>query len=131
MSTRDLHSPMTRKYKVLIVDDHPIVRHGLSELTARQPDLEVSGEAANVSEALEQIETNRPDAAVIDIALDGENGLELIERITELLKESQVAGVFLGCYHLHFRWRVFFAITAQRRHGHLLQNRVYRANIFF
>jgi len=69
------------KYKILIVDDHPIVRHGLRELIARQPDLEMSGEAADVAEALRQIETNRPDAAIIDISLGGDNGLELVERI--------------------------------------------------
>ncbi|NQT41555.1 MAG: response regulator transcription factor, partial [Planctomycetes bacterium] len=66
---------------ILIVDDHPIVRHGLRELIARQPDLEMSGEAADVAEALRQIETNRPDAAIIDISLGGDNGLELVERI--------------------------------------------------
>jgi DNA-binding NarL/FixJ family response regulator len=78
------------KYRVLIVDDHPIVRHGLGELIARQPDLEVSGEAADVSEALRQVETNRPDVAVIDISLDGENGIELIERIKALYPEVKV-----------------------------------------
>jgi len=75
------------KSKVLIVDDHPIVRHGLGELIARQGDLEVVGEAADVSEALRQIETNRPDVAVIDISLGGENGIELIERIKALYPE--------------------------------------------
>ncbi|MHC4178706.1 MAG: response regulator transcription factor [Planctomycetota bacterium] len=78
------------KYRVLIVDDHPIVRHGLGELIARQPDLEVSGEAADVSEALRQVETNRPDVAVIDISLDGENGIELIEQIKALYPEVKV-----------------------------------------
>jgi len=78
------------KRKVLIVDDHPIVRHGLGELIARQRDLETCGEAADVAEALRQIETNRPDVAIVDISLQGENGLELIEQIKTLYPEVKV-----------------------------------------
>jgi len=69
------------KHKVLIVDDHPIVRHGLGQLIARQSDLEMCGEAADSTEAVRQVEANRPDVAVIDISLNGESGLELIELI--------------------------------------------------
>jgi len=72
------------KSKVLIVDDHPIVRHGLGELIARQPDLEVCGEASDSAEALRQVEANGPDVAVVDISLGGDNGIELIERIKAL-----------------------------------------------
>ena len=82
--------PKADKSKVLIVDDHPIVRHGLGELIARQPDLEMSGEAANVSEALRQVESNRPDVAVVDISLEGESGIELIEKIKALYPEVKV-----------------------------------------
>jgi DNA-binding NarL/FixJ family response regulator len=78
------------KYRVLIVDDHPIVRHGLGELIARQPDLQVCGEAENVSEALRLVETERPQVAVIDISLDGESGLELIEQIQALYPEVKM-----------------------------------------
>jgi len=81
---------MDAKYKVLIVDDHPIVRHGLAELIARQPDLEMCGDAADVPEALRQVEARRPDVAVIDISLEGGNGIELIERIRALYPEVKV-----------------------------------------
>jgi len=70
-----------RKHKILIVDDHPVVRQGLGDLILRQPDMEVCGEAASVAEALEKCETTRPDAAVVDITLAGSNGIELIERL--------------------------------------------------
>jgi DNA-binding NarL/FixJ family response regulator len=83
-------SDKKNKRKVLIVDDHPIVRHGLGELIARQGDLETCGEAADVAEALRQIETNRPDVAIVDISLQGENGLELIEQIKTLYPEVKV-----------------------------------------
>ena len=78
------------KFKVLIVDDHPIVRHGLGELIARQPDLESCGEAANAAEALRQVETCRPDAAILDISLDGDNGLDLIGQIKALYPDVKV-----------------------------------------
>jgi DNA-binding NarL/FixJ family response regulator len=90
MGKKSPSSGETGKRKVLIVDDHPIVRHGLGQLIARQPDLQTSGEAADVAEAMRQVETNRPDVAVIDISLDGENGIELIEHIHALYPEVKV-----------------------------------------
>jgi DNA-binding NarL/FixJ family response regulator len=74
-------STSLRRQRVLLVDDHPIVRHGLTQLILREPDLEVSGEATNISGALRQVETDPPDVAVIDISLDGDNGIELVEEI--------------------------------------------------
>jgi len=72
------------------VDDHPIVRHGLAELIARQPDLDVCGEAADASEALREVETARPDAAIVDISLNGDNGIELIQQIKTLYPTVKV-----------------------------------------
>lgn len=70
------------KTKVLIVDDHPIVREGLARLVELQGDLAVCGEAANVSEALETIEATAPDVAVIDLSLDRNlGGIGLIKEI--------------------------------------------------
>jgi len=70
-----------KKRKVLIVDDHPIVRRGLAELIAMEHDLEACGEAADMAEAIKQIETNCPDVAIIDISLKSGHGLKLIEHI--------------------------------------------------
>ena len=67
--------------KILIVDDHPLVRAGLAQLIGDCPDLEVCGEAANMSEALRQIDNNAPDLALIDLSLAGGSGLDLIEHI--------------------------------------------------
>ncbi len=69
-------------FKLLIVDDHPIVRRGLRQLVANQPDLEVCGEASGVEEAFQQVIANRPDVAVIDLSLASGHGLELIEQIS-------------------------------------------------
>lgn len=68
--------------RVLIVDDHPLVREGLSSRIAAQPDLEVCGEAADVDQALTLIRTTRPAVVLLDLALKKGSGLDLIKQIT-------------------------------------------------
>lgn len=65
----------------MIVDDHPAVREALTIRLTREPDLEVCGEAADVTEALQVFDATNPDVAVIDIALKGGDGIDLIKRI--------------------------------------------------
>ena len=67
--------------RILIVDDHPLVRTGFAQLIGDCPDLEVCGEAGDMAEALKQIEATSPDLAIIDLSLAGGSGLDLIERI--------------------------------------------------
>ncbi|MFI9455239.1 response regulator [Amycolatopsis sp. NPDC052450] len=63
--------------KVFLVDDHEIVRRGLSDLLGSEPDIEISGEAASVSEALTRIPASDADIAVLDVRLPDGNGIEL------------------------------------------------------
>jgi DNA-binding NarL/FixJ family response regulator len=70
-----------RKHRILIVDDHPIVRHGLSELITQEPDLEVCGEAGDPAEAMRQVRETMPDVVIIDLSLKSGHGIELIEQI--------------------------------------------------
>jgi len=65
----------------MLVDDHPLVRHGLSQLINGESDLVVCAEAASGEDALSLVAEQRPDLMVIDIALKGMNGVELIKRI--------------------------------------------------
>lgn len=82
MASRKQSGRAKKKIKVLIVDDHPIVREGLIRLVELQTDLVVCGEAANKSEALKAIKTLSPDVAVIDLSLDRDlGGIELIKEI--------------------------------------------------
>ena len=67
--------------KILIVDDHPIVRRGLTELINQEKDLVVSGQAEDAYQAMEAIRAQKPDMAIIDISLKGTSGLELIKDI--------------------------------------------------
>lgn len=67
--------------KVLIVDDHPLVRSGFVQLISDEPDLEVCGEAANENDAMQLVAEAQPDLVIIDLFLSGGSGLNLIERI--------------------------------------------------
>jgi DNA-binding NarL/FixJ family response regulator len=67
--------------RILLVDDHPIVRDGLAERINREADLNVCGEAEDRFEAIEAIEKHKPDLVIVDIALKTSNGIELIKDI--------------------------------------------------
>src|SRR5579862_176263 len=71
------------KARILIVDDHPIVREGLAQRISRQSDLEVCGEADDEPNALRLVSELKPDVAVIDIGLKTGNGLDLVRRLKE------------------------------------------------
>jgi DNA-binding NarL/FixJ family response regulator len=77
-------SPEPRKTKatrILLVDDHPVVRDGLAESINHEPDLTVCATAEDRQEALKAVETTKPDLAVIDLMLKSSSGLELIKDI--------------------------------------------------
>ena len=67
--------------KILIVDDHPLVRRGLSDLISDEQTLAVCGEAADCDEAMQMLRECRPDLVIVDISLGGKSGLDLIKRI--------------------------------------------------
>ncbi|HEY0794090.1 MAG TPA: response regulator transcription factor [Chthoniobacterales bacterium] len=70
--------------RILIVDDHPMMREGLRALIGREPGLSVCGEAETVSRAVEAVATLKPDLVLVDITLPGRNGLELIKDLRAL-----------------------------------------------
>jgi DNA-binding NarL/FixJ family response regulator len=69
------------KTKVLIVDDHPIIRQGLSELINHEPDLTVCGHAEDAPEALGKIKESEPDMVIVDISLKETSGMDLTKDI--------------------------------------------------
>ena len=81
MTRTATRSSRSRPARILIVDDHPIVRDGLIAALSRHPDLQVCGEAATVAEAIQLIDAEQPDLAIIDLSLPDGSGLELIKRI--------------------------------------------------
>jgi len=76
-----LSETVARERTVFIVDDHPLVREGLTNLINGQSDLIVCGEAKDSGEAIDGIAKERPDVAIIDISLTNESGLELIKHL--------------------------------------------------
>ena len=87
---------IARKRGVFIVDDHPFVREGLTDLINRQNDLIVCGEAKHSAEAIDGIAKERPDVAIIDISLTNESGLELIKHLAKQF--PQVAVIVLSMH---------------------------------
>jgi DNA-binding NarL/FixJ family response regulator len=79
-SKPQLTSP-TKKHRVLLVDDHPIVRQGLALLIDRENDLSVCGEAEGAHSAFHAVATLRPDIVVLDISLSGPDGLDVLKEI--------------------------------------------------
>jgi DNA-binding NarL/FixJ family response regulator len=71
----------TNKKRVLIVDDHPILRKGLSMMINQEADLAVCGEAEDAHKAMELIDRVKPDLVIVDISLPGVDGVELLKNI--------------------------------------------------
>ena len=72
------------KYRVFLVDDHPIVRHGLTQLINHEPDLMVCGESEGESKALAVIGAAKPDVVVVDLTLKRNSGFSLIKNLNAL-----------------------------------------------
>jgi DNA-binding NarL/FixJ family response regulator len=81
MATGARSSNATRHKRVLLVDDHPMVRERLAEVIQREPDLAVCGEAENRPQAIEAIIATRPDLVIIDLTLKNSHGLDLVKDI--------------------------------------------------
>jgi DNA-binding NarL/FixJ family response regulator len=88
-----------KQVRVLLVDDHAILREGVHALLAREPDILVVGEAADGQEALEQVPRLKPDVVIMDIVMPNMNGLEATRLITERHPESKV--LILSMYDDH------------------------------
>jgi DNA-binding NarL/FixJ family response regulator len=72
---------MTLKTKILLVDDHPLVREWLATLINQQSDLQVCGEADSAPKALQMVGQVNPNVAIVDISMEGGSGIELIKNI--------------------------------------------------
>ncbi|MFO1487650.1 MAG: response regulator transcription factor [Verrucomicrobiota bacterium] len=78
------------KKKILIVDDHPMMRQGLAQLINNEPDLSVTWEADNAGQAIDVVSRNQPDLIIADISLPDKNGLELIKDILALSAKALI-----------------------------------------
>jgi len=72
------------KKKIIIIDDHPLMRKGLSLILESEPDLIIAGQAAKAEEALHLLDEVKPDMAIVDVSLPGMSGLELTKHMLAL-----------------------------------------------
>jgi len=78
------------KYRIVLVDDHEVVRLGLKSLLDRHPQFEVVGEAGSSREAIEVVSNIQPDVVVMDVRLPGTSGIEACEEITRRFPSTKV-----------------------------------------
>jgi len=96
-------APVAAAKTVFVVEDHPVVREGYALLLRLSPGLELAGVAASAEEALDRLATATPDLVLVDVALPGMNGFDLIARLREvnpvlraLVVSGHEASVYLG-----------------------------------
>ena len=76
--------------RILLVDDHPVVRHGLRALLGLQPDWEVIDEAEDGSEAVDKVQRLNPDVVLLDISMPKMGGLEACRLIREMAPQCEI-----------------------------------------
>ncbi len=81
------------RIRILVVDDHPIVRRGVCSYIETQPDFEIVGEAASGEEALSLVEEHAPDLVLLDLLMPGMGGIEAIRRIKALSPTTLIAAL--------------------------------------
>src|SRR5215469_3646215 len=101
MATRKKDGPASSSTRILLVDDHPLIREGLAEVLTREADLVICGHAEDRLQALQLIPTVKPHLAIIDLALKKANGLELIKDIRAQFPEVLMLVVSMQDELLH------------------------------
>lgn len=85
-----LNNESRQVYRTMIVDDHPIVREGITAVINREPDLEVCGQAGGLAEAMRMHRELRPDLVVADVTLSDGSGLDLVKELVALDPDVKV-----------------------------------------
>lgn len=87
---------MKKKIRIIIVDDHPVLRRGLKQIIQDENDIEVIDEAGDGEKALELIKVKKPDIAILDIDMPKKTGLEVLKEISK--SDNDVKIIFLTMY---------------------------------
>jgi DNA-binding NarL/FixJ family response regulator len=108
---------MKKEIRVIIADDHPIMRQGLKQIIEIEPNLKVVGEAANGYEALAMIEELQPDAAILDVDMPHQDGFQVARAL--LAKNNPAAIIFLT---IHSEEQMFHAALDLGAKGYVLKD---------
>jgi DNA-binding NarL/FixJ family response regulator len=84
VSSKSQNQATSRKHRILVVDDHPIVRQGLTLLINQEADLLVCGEAEEATGAMHVLASSRPDILIVDISLNGPDGIDLLKNVRNI-----------------------------------------------
>jgi DNA-binding NarL/FixJ family response regulator len=114
-------SPDTSPIRILVVDDHPVVRQGVAGLVDRQPDMSIVGQASNGREAIQQFRTHHPDLVLMDMQMPEMNGLDALMAIRDEAPDARI--IVLTTYAGDAQ--VLRAIKAGAR-GYLLKSALHR-----
>ena len=90
MTENDRNNRAPGKKRIMIVDDHAVVREGLARLICQAKGLDVCGEAQNAVEAMKILATGQVDLVIMDISIEGMNGIQLTEKIKSLYPDLPV-----------------------------------------
>jgi len=107
--------------RILIVDDHDVVRQGLRTFLAERPDWEVCGEARNGQEAVEAAATLKPDLILLDITMPGISGLEAASRIRALGTPTRIL-----IFTMHESPRIAIDVSEAGAHGFVQKSQASR-----
>src|ERR1700744_5056371 len=94
-------TPPRSEVRILIVDDHPLVRLSLREVIKRESDLIVCGEAEDREQALDLIASTKPHLAIIDLTLKSSNGMDLIKDLRDQYPKVQILVLSMHDETLH------------------------------
>ena len=97
MNTSNKLNPSTKSSRVLLADDHTLVRADIRSLLEKLPGVEVAGEASDGREVLDLIKAHQPDVVLMDISMPGLNGLQALAHITQDFPEVRV--IILSMHH--------------------------------
>ena len=106
-----------KRIRILLADDHAVVRQGFKMLLGAQPDMEIVGEASNGREAAEKAEESRPDVVVMDVAMPELNGIEATRRLTASVPHTRVIAL-----SMHKDWVYVREILRAGARGYLLKD---------
>ena len=108
---------MSKLIKVLIVDDHPVVRAGLTSMLGTHPQLDVIGAASTGEEAVEMIQSSNPDVLLLDLRMHGMNGIDTLDAMRK--SHSTARAIILSSFETDED--IYRAVQAGA-HGYLLKN---------
>ena len=83
-------SAESKLIRIMAVDDHPLLRHGIAGLVATQPDMKMIAEASNGREAIQQFRAHRPDVTLMDLQMPEMNGVDAISAIRGEFHEARI-----------------------------------------